>query len=468
MIGFVLINLLTVAACLGAIRYPLVGVGTYVGFAVLRPHFLFGWAGDLSGISYWVGIATFVGWFVNRTGNWRLGRGGTALAFLGLYSLWSVASSFTAISPAVAFASLQNLAKVAIPVLIGVTLLDRVETRRRMLWVMVLAMGYVGFEMHIQYLSRGFNHAHVVGFGGMDNNCFGAALAAMIGPAVALVVTSRTWYERAAASVAGLLILHTAILTFSRGTMVGLIAVGLVALVMMPKRPKYMAALVIALAIALRLSGPEVVARFATTFAETEERDGSAQSRVDLWRDCLMVVGDYPVLGVGPANWRVIAYQYGWTEGKSAHSVWMETAAELGIPGSLFLLLFFLVPAAQLWRIARERVTDQNRDDVAVAIATVLSVTGFVVSAQFVSVPGLENPYYMVMVGLALLKARSAAVPAGIRAPVPAAASAGLSVAPTPALDVLPRPGRREESPAMPKAPRILDLGPRHRAPGRG
>jgi hypothetical protein len=101
----------------------------------------------------------------------------------------------------------------------------------------------------------------------------------------------------------------------------------------------------------------------------------------------------------------------------------MEMAAGAGIPGALALLLFFCIPAARLWPIARERLTDDNRWDVAIATSTVLSVVGFVVAGQFVSVSGLETPYYVVMIGVALLKARSredtarAVEPASPRAP---------------------------------------------------
>lgn len=460
MIGLLLISLLTVVACIGSFRYPLLGLGTYVSFAVLRPHFIFGWAGDLSGISQWVGLAALAGWLFARFGNWRLGRARAGTVLLALFAGWSVLSSFTAIYPNFAFASLENLAKFAVPVVMGVTLLDSSVDRRRVFWIMVLAQGYVGFEMNLNYAVKGFNQA-AEGFGGMDNNCFGAALAAMLGPAIALVITSRTWYERAAAAASGLLILHTALLTFSRGTMVGLLAVGAVAFVMMPKRPKYLAALLVAGLIAARLTGPQLLARYGSAFVGAEERDGSAQSRVDLWRDCLRVISDYPVLGVGPANWRPIASQYGWSQGKSAHSVWMETAAETGIPGATFLLLFFLVPASRLWRIARERLTDDNRDDVAIAMGVVLSATGFVVSAQFVSVQGLETPYYVIMTGLAVLKARSVVAPNAVAAPSLPVVTSGLAVAvPSPRIDVGRAPA---VGPAVKSGPRILDLGPSRR-----
>lgn len=462
MFGLIAIYLASFGAIISSLRYPLAGLAAYVGLAVLRPQFIFGFAGNFAGISYWVGLAALVGWGLARLGNWQFGRGRAAVLLLAMFSAWSVISALVAYNQPVAFNSLQNLAKFAVPVLLGVTLLDSNVSRRRIFWVMVLAQGYVAFEMHVSYVIKNYNQA-AEGFGGMDNNCFAAALVTMIGPAIALVIASRKWYERAAAAAAGLLILHTAMLTFSRGGMVGLLAVGVTAFVMMPKRPKYMAALLVAAIIAIRLTGPELLARYSSAFADESERDGSAQSRVDLWRDTLQVVADNPLLGVGPSNWRPIASQYGWTEGKSAHSVWMETAAELGIPGATLLLLFFLVPAARLWPIAREPLTDANRDDVAIAIGVVLSVVGFVVSAQFVTVTGLEQPYYIVMIGIAVLKARSAAAPdaAPAPAPVPAAPIA------VPAGSVLAaRPRVAAPAPAASVTP-ILDLSSRPRVPGR-
>jgi hypothetical protein len=84
----------------------------------------------------------------------------------------------------------------------------------------------------------------------------------------------------------------------------------------------------------------------------------------------------------------------------------METAAEVGTPAALALLAFFAMAVVRLWPLARQRVTDQNRFEVAVATGSVLSTAGFIVAGQFVSVPGLEVPYYVVMVGAATLKAR--------------------------------------------------------------
>jgi O-antigen ligase len=166
----------------------------------------------------------------------------------------------------------------------------------------------------------------------------------------------------------------------------------------------------------MRFIGPQLAERYSSTFASADQRDGSAESRLDLWKSCLEVVQTYPVFGVGPANWRVIANRYGWSEGKSAHSVWMETAAELGIPGTLFLMMFFGTAVIRLWPIARATQTDANRNEVVLASGVILSIVGFCVSGQFVSVPGLEVPYYVTMLGAAMLKTTS---PASLTSPAP-------------------------------------------------
>ena len=200
--------------------------------------------------------------------------------------------------------------------------------------------------------------------------------------------------------------------------MLGLLVTGFVAFVMMPKRPKYLAALALTCLLSARFIGPELAARYTSTFAAAGERDSSSESRLDLWKSCLQVIGEYPIFGVGPANWRVVAASYGWPEGKSAHSVWMETGAELGIPGTLFLMLFFGFTVVRLWPIARAPLTDANRYEVVLASGVILSITGFAVSGQFVSVPGLEVPYYITMLGAAMLKTTRREVVAGTQGAV--------------------------------------------------
>ena len=410
--GLILTYLITFGGALAALPYPLIGLQVYVGLAVLRPFAIFGFAGDLSNLSFVVGVAVLIGWALKGFGNWRFGRAWPVVGFFLFYVVWFLMSAWQALEPAVSFASATELSKLVLPFFIGVTLMDGEKDWRPLLWTIVLAQGYVGFEQNLNYLVKGYNSARD-GFGGMDNNCFGVSLVTVLGPAVALMVSSKTWSARCLAAIAAAMILHTTLLTFSRGAMLGLIAVALTAFVMMPKRPKYIGALVLTGLISLSFIGPQLADRYGSTFVSSDARDESSESRLELWQSCLQVIEEYPVFGVGPANWQIIAARYGWPEGKSAHSVWMETGAEVGIPGTLFLMLFFGTAVVRLWPIARARPTETNHNEIILASGVILAIVGFVVSGQFVSIPALEVPYYVTMLGAAMLKTTTREAVAG-------------------------------------------------------
>jgi putative inorganic carbon (hco3(-)) transporter len=284
-----------------------------------------------------------------------------------------------------------------------------------MLWVIVLAQGYVGFEMNLAYM-KGYNLAGD-GFAGMDNNCFGVALVSTVGPALALVLGAKKMWERVLGTAAAALMLHTILLTFSRGALVGLLVVGATAFIIMPKRPKYVAALALALIVGVRFTGPQLAERYSSAFASADERDSSSESRLDLWKDCFDIAIGRPLFGVGPANFPVVAKDRGFTEGKQAHSVWMQTLAENGFPGVAFLFFFFSLTVIKLWPLARMKQTPENRYTVAVATGIITSIAGFIVAGQFVSLAGLEVPYYTTMVGVVLLKTAKRASPVPVPSP---------------------------------------------------
>ena len=442
--GLILIYAIAGLGSLGALRSPLIGLFIYVGFAVLRPQFIWGWAGDFYGISQYVGIATLIGWVLNGFGSKKVGPGKAIVVALIMFTVWMGISATQAVDRDAAYATLIPLMKFVMPFLIGITILDTEQRARGLLWVIVLSMGYVSFEMNLEYW-RGYNIAGE-GFGGMDNNCFGVALVATIGPALALGLGAKNWYERALAALSAVLILHTTLLTFSRGAMVGLLVVGATAFLMMPKRPKYFAVLAVAGLIALRLTGPQLMARYATTVAEGEERDGSSESRLDLWRDCLKLAIDNPIFGVGPGNFPVVAASLGWTAGKQAHSVWMQQAAETGFPGVLLLFCFFALAVVKLWPLARARLTEESRNEIAVASGLIMSIVGFAVAGQFVSLGGLEIPYYAAMIGVVLLKQHqaliSAAAPVNVKQPLRPVPAGPVQRARFGGPMAMPRPGR--------------------------
>ena len=76
----------------------------------------------------------------------------------------------------------------------------------------------------------------------------------------------------------------------------------------MPKRPAYLLAFVLAAALAVRFTGPELLRAFPDVVRRQRRSETmSAQSRLDLWRDCFTVMVENPVTGIGPRHWPLVA-----------------------------------------------------------------------------------------------------------------------------------------------------------------
>ena len=98
----------------------------------------------------------------------------------------------------------------------------------------------------------------------------------------------------------------------------------------------------------------------------------------------------------------------------------MQTAAENGAPGVVSFALLHS-HAGQVWPLARAQQTEENRYPVIAASGIVMCTVGFIVTGQFVSLGGLEIPYYVAMIGVILLKNQAMAPSAAVKpAPSPA------------------------------------------------
>lgn len=401
--GQIATYLLTYGGAAVALVSPFYGLLAYVCMAIIKPDCLWPWSVPPGSYSRIVGIAMLIGWSLKGFGEWRLGRAWPAVAALVGYLGWSLVSTLViAPNTEVSWAFVEHLAKIVLPVLIGVTTIDSMRKVRLLAWVILLSETYLAWEFNRWYL-EGYNRLLLDGYGSMDNNCNAIALATAIGLAFFLALRSRTLWERGLAILSAVLIAHAILISFSRGGMLGLGAVGLVSFLLIPKKPTYYVAMVVAVALVLRMAGPEVRHEFMTIFADKEQRDDSADSRIQLWRACLQSMATHPA-GIGPDHWPLVAHEYGFEYGKQAHTLWLQVGAELGIPGLALLVGYYGFCGARLWPTARGRVIGADPWFETMACAVIASLVGFAVSAQFVSLKMLEMPYYVALVGLAVLR----------------------------------------------------------------
>ena len=70
----------------------------------------------------------------------------------------------------------------------------------------------------------------------------------------------------------------------------------------------------------------------------------TGDDRIEIWHHTFSLIKENPLLGQGAGNWTVEIYKYGYEDYKDgnkrghAHSIWLETAAELGVIGIVVLL----------------------------------------------------------------------------------------------------------------------------------
>ncbi len=406
--GLIFTYALTYGGSLAAVLNPFYGLLIYVCFAIIKPDALWHWSVPVGNYSRIIAIALLVGWAFAGFGRWDFGRAKLIVVSLVGFLIWSAVSATLAADREVAWPAVEALFKIVLPFVVGITIIDTIAQVKQLAWTIMLSQGYVAFEANVSYL-EGNNWLMDQGFGGMDNNCVAIALVCAMGFAFFLgLAETKTWRRWIAFALAGVMA-HAIMFSMSRGGMVALIITGVVSFVLIPKRPIYYGYLALALAIGLMMAGPSVREEFSTTFADEKERDASAESRVELWSNCVDLMSDNLVFGVGPRHFPLVVQEFGvYQEGKEAHSLWFQTGAEVGAVGLGMLLTFYLAAMYRCWQLAR------TLDAYAPGAANycrmiVAALVGFMVAAQFVTLIGLELPYYVALVGAGHLKLASRA-----------------------------------------------------------
>jgi len=385
---------------------PYHGLLVYIIFSIIRPEALWYWSVPAGNYSRIVGVALLVGWALRGFGSWRFGRArGVVFALVG-FMAWAAIGQAIATDKEAAWVFVESLAKIVLPFLVGITTVDSVRKLKQLAWTIVLSQGYVAYEFNMAYLG-GFNRLQDIGFGGMDNNSYAIGLVAAAGLAFFLGMGERLWWGKAAAFASAFFCGHSVLLSFSRGAMVAMLVTAMAAFVLIPKQPKHYTAFAIALLLGLRLAGPQVQERFATVFSGDQKKDAGGGGRLELWSACLGCMVENPVTGLGPNHWPLVAHQHGFTVGKSGHSTWLQTGAELGIPGVALLASFYGLCIARLWPLRRDDAPAIDPWLHEAARMVIAALVGFAVAAQFVTLHGLELPYFTALIGAGAVKLNS-------------------------------------------------------------
>src|SRR6266568_9246984 len=163
--GLIITYLLTNGGAAFALFNPFVGLLVYVAFAILRPESLWHWSVPEGNYSRIVAIALLIGWVLKGFGNWDFRRAAAVVYALIGFLLWSiVGAAFVAEHKTEAWEHVEDMAKIVLPVLVGITTIDSMRQIRQLAWVILLSVGYISLEFNLSYVS-GENNLRTLGFG---------------------------------------------------------------------------------------------------------------------------------------------------------------------------------------------------------------------------------------------------------------------------------------------------------------
>ncbi len=200
-----------------------------------------------------------------------------------------------------------------------------------------IAFDYYGFA-RAAYVENRFSGALP------DANFFGALLVLVAPLAYNRALFGRSALVRAYGVTAALLIFAALILTSSRGALVALMASGGLYLLTLDRRTAVMLAATgaaVAMAAASMLTA-EIADRFASIFTAQEAgvRDIAVEGRLGSWKVAIHLFRENPWFGVGARNFDQLFQNTALNldlifrgQGRSAHSLYLEIAAEFGLLG---------------------------------------------------------------------------------------------------------------------------------------
>jgi probable O-glycosylation ligase (exosortase A-associated) len=313
-----------------------------------------------------------------------------------------------------AFGTFQDLyLKVILVYLLCVNVLSSPKRLERLIWILVITVGYFGFRAVLDY-ARGVNvvrgGTRVMGsVGGFMQNPNDMALnmVAFLPLAALVAMHNRSIFKRLVAAACALFMMGAIVASGSRGGFLGFGAMLVVlAAFSVKKHPMFVMGGVLVVICALPLAPSSYWQRIASIADDSKDDVQSSQARKALMGQSLEAFMENPLTGVGAGcfkDWNPKGRSEAWHE---AHNVWLQVAAELGIFG--FAAFFFLVMRAFFSVFQTRRLLQRNggasgsRDLLdAHSAAMAASLTGWFVCAFFASVAYNWTFYYLLALAAA-------------------------------------------------------------------
>jgi O-antigen ligase len=262
-----------------------------------------------------------------------------------------------------------------------------VDTLRRLRWTVLTLIGSYGFAS--LYVIREWQKGHLIyanfrpGWIVGDSNYFSTTAIFAIFLAFYFIHGKRPRWEKAYCLICLLLTILAVTFCASRGAFLGLVAAALFLVWHTKRRVRNLliSALVLPLSLALPMSALH-------RFLDPTTDYGSTQFHLEAWKAGLHMIEAHPIAGIGLGNFKPLMPSY-MTPGTNvdvdtvAHNMFIEVAAELGLPALVIFLAMFWFTYRTLGKLRRSSPTHPLIRETAAALQA--GLVGFAMAGSFVS-----------------------------------------------------------------------------------
>ncbi|TWI69002.1 putative O-glycosylation ligase (exosortase A-associated) [Pseudoduganella lurida] len=398
----IFVTLLVFAGLPFALRRPVYGGLMWVWISVMNPHTQ-GWSfAPTFPFAQLIAAVTLISMIKSREKN-PLPLTPISVTLI-LLVLWMNVTTPFALFPNAAWFQWNKVMKIMLMTFVVMMVIRQREDVRRLVWVLVISLGYYGVKGGMFTLRRGGNDRVWGPIGTFigDNNALALALIMTI-PLMYYLMHDlpKRWMRYAMLAAMGLCAM-AALGTYSRGALLAIVAM----LIFMWKKSRHKlagAALLTALVPLALLFMPEQWGARMDTIAEYEA-DHSAMGRLNAWHMAFNCARDR-FLGGGFAMYEPMTFaMYAPipSDVHAAHSIYFQVLGEHGFVGLfLYLMLGFFTWRHAAWIVRHSRGHQDLQWAASLAAMIQASLIGFAVGGAFLSLLYWDVPYYLMAAVLA-------------------------------------------------------------------
>jgi probable O-glycosylation ligase (exosortase A-associated) len=402
-----------------ALYYPHIGVVMWAWTSlIVHNAYAYGWATVIP-FNKIVAVITLVIFAVSSEPK-RLPRNIT-LWLLLIYGVWGCVSAATSISkePQV-MDYLERMLKSLTFCFMVVFIMNSKERIEALLYGIYLSLGFHGVVEGAKFLASGGSR-HISGPGMSiisDNNHFALAMVAVL-PIVVYLYRQTTSKALKVALAGSSGLVATAVMgTFSRGGLIGILAVTGLAFLRSRRKARFAAVLLPLLVAAVAFAPRSWSDRMDTI--KTAEEDTSFIGRVIAWKQSTIIALDNPIFGGG---FHAVQDYKVWmdarnkfskldfietpepdpTQAWAAHSIYFEVLGDLGFGGLLIFVLILVTSwrnASAVMRLAKERLEFKWASDLALSLQ--YSLLAYIVSGAALSLAYFDYSFMVFALLVAL------------------------------------------------------------------